>query len=287
MSTNTPLLKTIAAKTCLLVSTLLVIPSVGAETTNCTSITSIPAVISTPGSYCLGGNFNLAMDTGKAIDIQSKDVVLDMNGHYLDNSLAPKGVGQETYGIYSSSGDNVTVRNGMIRGFYWGISMAGAGGSTYGTVVEDMRVQDACYRGIVTTDQNSVIRRNIVHSTGGTSLEGKDTIVGIFVSGKGSSVEDNLVYNTYGLENDVAYGIEIDSTQGLVEARNNVIAKTLNTIVNPTFSPYGIKTTAANAMVKNNFVLDAENTLDHAEKYMNNLSETAIYGSGTPVGHND
>src|SRR5262245_10708107 len=49
-------------------------------------ITTVPAVITRPGHYCLAANISTAMAIGPAISIQSDDVFLDLNNFTLDNS---------------------------------------------------------------------------------------------------------------------------------------------------------------------------------------------------------
>ena len=64
----------------------------GAST--CTSITSLPYTISSPGTYCLGSNLAAAAapvsNDYAAITIEADDVVLDLAGRLLDGS-AQKG----------------------------------------------------------------------------------------------------------------------------------------------------------------------------------------------------
>src|SRR4249919_153681 len=54
-------------------------------------ITSLPATISTPGTWCLKQNLSSLASTGSGINITAKDVTLDCNDFLLDNSVV--GVG--------------------------------------------------------------------------------------------------------------------------------------------------------------------------------------------------
>lgn len=283
MTTNRTLVRRFVLGTGMLLAAFAVTSTVRAETINCSPISVAPVVISTPGSYCLTRSLHINMSTGRAIDIQSANVTLDMNGYYLDNTLA--GTGQSTYGIYSAVGDNVTIRNGTLRGFYIGVHVADSFGVVYGTLVQDMRVQDSYFLGIRSNAQMSELRRNIVHTTGGTTLAGAGDIIGIEISDWGSIAHDNLIYNTFASGSDRAIGLYVYSSSPSVrEVHNNVIAKVSNDI---SLVSIGIWTVGNNMIAKNNLVIGADQTLVHAEKYMGNLSEPGVYGSGTPVGHND
>jgi hypothetical protein len=95
-----------------------------------------PYVISQPGSYKLSGNLNVTATNTDAININSDDVALDLNGFRISgpaNCLqAFCGAG---FGIGISTGshsnfllwNNITVKNGSIRGFAFGIELSGAG----------------------------------------------------------------------------------------------------------------------------------------------------------------
>src|SRR5262245_2921543 len=80
---------------------------VDAETINCTPITSLPAVITVQGIYCLTGNLNTAMTSGNAIDIQTNNVILDLNGYKLGGLAA--GLGTQTNGIHALNCKNLTL----------------------------------------------------------------------------------------------------------------------------------------------------------------------------------
>ena len=84
-----------------------------AETVNCTPITTLPAVITVQGIYCLTGNLSTAMTSGNAIEIQTNNVVLDLNGFKLGGLAAGSGTGAAGIGIeFGGTGtyrDNLTL----------------------------------------------------------------------------------------------------------------------------------------------------------------------------------
>jgi hypothetical protein len=96
---------------------------------NCTPVTSLPATISTEGIYCLTGSLTTDIISGNAITITANDVILDLNGWRLDDQGA--GSGTQANGIYSTA-VNVTVKNGIVRGFFHGIDLEGRAGRSAG-----------------------------------------------------------------------------------------------------------------------------------------------------------
>src|SRR5688572_31641049 len=113
-----------------LLALALAAPSAWAETNVCTVISSLPAVISTPGSYCLEQDLSLPAVTGdeKGIYIHlASDVTLDCNGHAITGTeLSPDDPAlDETHydytGIRIGSSSRVTVRNCVVHGFFRGI----------------------------------------------------------------------------------------------------------------------------------------------------------------------
>ena len=138
---------------------------------NCTGfITSLPATISTQGTWCLDKNLGTAMTSGNAITIATNNVTIDCN-HFKLGGLAA-GAGTFAFGISAVSRLNATVRNCNIRGFYRGINFEGAGG---GHLVEDNSFDGNTVYGLFVDDApGSTIRNNLVVDTGGSTTSSGD-----------------------------------------------------------------------------------------------------------------
>jgi len=133
---------------------------------NCSGfITSIPATITTQGTWCLKTDLATAITSGNAITINTNNVTIDCNNFKLGGLAA--GVGSQATGIGGTSRLNTTVRHCNIRGFYYGIDFAGA--SSGGHVVEDSRFDGNLYIAIDVEADGSTIRRNLVFDTGGST----------------------------------------------------------------------------------------------------------------------
>src|SRR6188472_3928576 len=83
---------------------------------NCTGfITSLPAVISTQGTWCFKQDLNTSISSGSAISVNTNNVTLDCNNFKLGGLLA--GPNSSTIGVYSFNGrQNIAILNCSIRG---------------------------------------------------------------------------------------------------------------------------------------------------------------------------
>jgi hypothetical protein len=182
-----------------------------AETTNCTVITSLPVTINAPGIYCLNGS--LSVPNGGAIWIAADHVVLDLNGHTIQG-------GSNGVGIQSNAENHITVRNGTVRGFEYGIALGNAG-SGDGNLVEDMRVLHAAGTALQAIGRGAVVRNNVLIGNGG--VPGPGARYGISVSGPGTVVKDNKLIDTgVGSSNSVEAITVFGGTGSVVEG--NVIS---------------------------------------------------------------
>ena len=258
------------ARLTLLLTLAVLATSVQAETINCTPITSLPAVISTQGLYCLTGNLATSQTSGNAIEITANNVTLDFNGWKLGGQGA--GTATQAYGIVSNA-VNVTVKNGIVRGFYRGIYLTGRG-----AVVRDMLVDQNTRYGIFVTGQGAVVEHNQVIDTGGSTYTANVYAVGIEADGDGSTVSNNMVSGLTATGTSSEWGIYIGSTNNTV--RNNVISDTAT----PTGggSSYGIE--QSQSIVLNNTVSNfAFGLNNHGGIYTHNTvyNCTTNYTGGT------
>jgi len=139
-----------------------------AETTQCTIIDALPAVISNAGTYCLGKDLGTPVATGGAITINANNVTLDCNGRKLGGLAA--GIGTSATGVFAYNRSNVTIRNCNIRGFMYGVGLYGGAGG--GHLVEDNRFDGNTYTAVYVNGDGSTIRDNLIFSTGGGSTGG-------------------------------------------------------------------------------------------------------------------
>lgn len=262
-----------------------------AETVNCTAITSLPSTISSSGIYCLTGNLSTSIPSGAAINIATDNVVLDLNGFAIDGSSA--GSSSTTHGIAAYGRSNITVRNGAVIGFLRGVvlhSVTPPYEDSRAHIVEDLRVMRNTFAGILLTGTGSVIRRNMVVRTGGTSVYPDYTVYGIQVAGDGNLISDNRLMDTNALLSGgtaAARGIYVYNTAGSAVRENSVSYTQANA------ASIGVQVSTTGAgLVRGNVVQDADTGVwmnSASSKYMDNLTDdvTTAFTSGTAVGHNN
>jgi len=135
---------------------------------NCTGfVTSLPAVISTQGTWCFKQDLATSITNGNAITIAANNVTLDCNDFKLGGLAA--GVGTHAYGIYGggygAGRSNITIRHCNVRGFYIGVYFEGTNGG--GHTIEDNRFESNTYFGLQVEGDGSVVRRNRIFDTDG------------------------------------------------------------------------------------------------------------------------
>ena len=170
---------------------------------SCREVTAFPANLVAPGVYCLSFKYiDFPLASGALITISADNVVFDLNGATLDGT--PKG-SAFSWGIRSYGHSNITIRNGTIRGFNYGISLAAPLGYVNTTVrpshsflVENVRLIENRTAGIEVVGYDSVIRGNYIAHTGGSPdprLSGHAW--GMIAAGDGLRVIDNDVTHTH------------------------------------------------------------------------------------------
>jgi len=177
-------------------------------------ITSLPATITTQGTWCMDRDLATALSSGSAITIATNNVTLDCN-HFKLGGLGA-GPTSSALGVSASSRLNATIRNCNIRGFRTGVALSGSG-----HLVEDSRFDLNLVSGIQVAGDGSVIRRNQVRNTG--EVNGEALAMGIYAEGS-VDVLDNLITGVRGPNdgNTSARGIWIYGGVGSRAARNTV-----------------------------------------------------------------
>jgi len=107
-----------------------------------TAETTFPIQINESGSYVLTSNLIVTTANVNAININADNVTLDLNGHCIYGPGT--GIGIHAYNRY-----NITIKNGIVRGFYFGIRLYNSpdhkGG---GHRIEGIQVSNNGYYGI-------------------------------------------------------------------------------------------------------------------------------------------
>jgi len=273
----------------LLVCALAFAPGAQAETTNCTAITSLPAVITTQGVYCFTGNLSTAITSGFAIEIQTNNVTLDLNGFKLGGLAAGDGTGAS--GIFAWKRKNITIRNGIVRGFRYGISLSDSTPFTtsQGHLVEDILADQNTNVGIALSGRGMTLRRNQVVDTGGSTVMG--AAFAISVNGSGNDILNNRITTTVATSggDGAASGISVgNANSGMIQ--NNRVD---DTQADGTGDSIGIRVGGANYVtVSDNTVVTAKYGIFYVASsgvYRDNTADnisTTKYSGGTDGGGN-
>ena len=226
---------------------------------NCTGfIDALPATISAPGTWCLKKDLSTSMSSGRVISIAANDVTLDCNDFKLGGLAA--GPGSNAMGVATALGSvnsKTTIRNCNVRGFATGISLIGGGGH----LVEDNRLDNNLYQGIViegnnnNVHNNNIVRRNTIQTIGGGASTHAD-IHGIYAE---ADIYDNSIADLETLSNTRSvYGIFISGVGTL--ARNNTVRNLAgNDRIGDTGRTYGIMADSARVRLDGNHILGGPN----------------------------
>jgi hypothetical protein len=127
-------------------------------------ITALPFTIDAPGTWCLKQDLSAAVASGAAVTVAADRVIVACNGFALRNTT----VSNVASGVLAEERQQVTVRDCRISGFATGVNLYGFTRATSGGhVVERNRIERSTSAGIVVQGDDSVVRDNQVHETGG------------------------------------------------------------------------------------------------------------------------
>ena len=276
-------------KNVVLLTLLLAAPGAWAETTNCTPITTLPAVITVQGIYCFTGDLATSMALGSAIEIQTNNVTIDLNGWKLGGLAA--GAGTQTNGIYAWQRKNIIIKNGTIRGFFRGIHLQDTSPNTtsQGHLIEDIRADKNTQIGIWVMGRGNIVRRNQVVDTGGSTVSTDAT--GITFNGPGGRALNNNISGTAATTSGGATGLLFQSADGAVAEGNRI-----DDVSGGASTSWGIRNeTSSDVLLRGNSITSVYYGIFYAAfgggssgKYMDNLTSnvTTPFTGGTMVGTN-
>lgn len=209
----------------------------------CRPINSVPTTITTSGTYCfsrdLSTSINGSMDA--AIRIEADDVILDLRGHVLDGSPADIATTQ-AQGILAEDRQNITVRNGTVRGFETAIRLQDTTAprdDTGGHLVTNMRAEGSAAFGIHVSGRGNRVVNNLVLNTGGGLLgpgSGYE-MSGISFTGPDSRIVGNDIINVHNTSEESAWGV---ATGGDGVSTGSIVEGNRISNLSATVAPYGV-----------------------------------------------
>ncbi|WP_166208122.1 NosD domain-containing protein [Cognatiluteimonas telluris] len=224
----------------------------GAESfDNCTGyIDSLPATITTQGTWCMRKDLATSINMGNAVTIATNNVIIDCNDYKIGGLGG--GLGTSAAGIVSVQNSNITIRHCNVRGFKVGISLGydpGGAALTAGDVIEDNRLDGNTLVGILVQSDGATVRRNAVVDTGGSTFATE--AIGISAT-SGVDIVDNLIDGVSPTDASEAstYGIFAMDSQGTAISGNRI----RNVIANSTAFGIGLASDTAGVAVLDNVI---------------------------------
>jgi len=205
----------------------------------CTSIDAVPYEVTAPGLYCLTHDLTYDGVEGAAILVLSDDVTIDLGPFTLTGTGGP---GTFSTGIFASDRRGITVRNGTISGFLYGLLILDEEATHWslggGHLVRNVTFLANYFRGVRTEGRGNVIEGCHVSGTGATTIFGAGNFAfGIEVFGPGTQVTRNLVEDTVAGAGGESVGISLsDSCYGSVVEGNMI----QNPALSATFRSFGV-----------------------------------------------
>ena len=167
-------------------------------------INSLPHTITTPGSYYVVSNLT---STGHGIVIESSGVTVDLMGFTLTGDETVIDIGLHVAGTLSNQFENITVRNGHIHNFGFGLQVDTANGCQF----SDLQISGNSVLGVVFNGENGICRGNqLSHST-----VRDNNFTGILLTGKNGQNQGNAITDCTITTNRVQ-GIVLLGQDGLV-----------------------------------------------------------------------
>jgi hypothetical protein len=161
-----------------------------------------------------------------------------------------------------------------VRGFRSGVELLGG----QGHLVEDVRAERNTTIGINVSGDGSIVRRNQVVDTGGSTVT--TSALGIQVTGSGVRVLNNDVDGIEATDNGNGYGIFVVGATGAIVQDNRV-----TNLSSVTGASAGIAIGLADALVERNVVSALNDPPDYGIYFVLDIGgyrDNYVYGATTP-----
>ncbi len=207
-----------------------------------TVIDLLPYTIVVPGNYILASD--LTTTTG-GITIKSDNVSIDLNGYSIQGETSPS---TQYFGISSFGYNNITIQNGNIHGFQYGIYLSDYVGQASsgdeltggGHIIDSVNISHSSFRGIRIEGQGNVVTNNTISYIGGADVTPDSYAFGIESFGFNADISHNNIFEIRGSGySDLGEGVGISiSRYGDGSTINGNIIKNLASDINLTYQDW-------------------------------------------------
>ena len=151
--------------------------------------------------------------------------MLDFGGGGIDGLDA--GPDSLAMGVYAVDRNNISIRNGTIRGFTYGIGLENTAAdfsSTVGHVISNMVLDQNRSIAIEVRGVGTVLRNNKIQHTHSSDF---GSVIAVMIFGPGAQVQENDITNTStALDSTDATGIRIFAGPGCTVEANHIVNTT-------------------------------------------------------------
>ena len=222
----------------------------------CQPIAAVPYAVSAPGTYCVTADLVTAQTSGGAIEVNADNVVIDFQGHTVDNTSA--GLRTLAEGVHALNRQGITVRNARLVGFYVGVHLDITTDSR-NHVVENNRFDHCRFKAIQLEGYDNIMRGNLVMDVGGAGhhcdgvsacenqMNGSvqaynNTIINVGVGEDEASPDGMMLYcrNTIAIGNRIAHAGDSGLSIGGGFCKDNILVDTPGRPYDPSYG-YGCK----------------------------------------------
>lgn len=251
---------------------------------DCIPIETLPAVVATPGTYCLTANLVFA-SAGDAITVNADNVTIDGRGFEISGPTDPATTSR---GVLAINRSDLTVRDIIISGFSTSVIVGNTDAAMPGTAtfydpnrlsrnitVENVTSYDATLQGIHIRADNFRIVNNRVSAVGPSQTADNNFATGIYTLGNGCEISGNLIMLGEATGTGENVGIGVNLGAGCEVANNTVVFDRL-----PEFGRnFGIWTRPAGgelALVRDNFITGSHHALGPFGIFKNNIATNTV-----------
>ncbi len=201
-------------------------------------------IVSNPGLYCL------VSDIKHHVDIRADNVTLDLRGHCIRGSGDPKAT---KAGVNIRQGRrNVTIANGCITGFMYGVRAGGPTGPRSSHItLSKLRLTDHSFRGAMVFAEETTVEDSHVERIGGTEVYKDAYAMGLEIRGNNCRIARNVVREVYPTGSGEGIGISLSNYEPTdCVVADNFIANSRLSLTGNTFGMW----VAPVARIENNVV---------------------------------
>lgn len=190
-------------------------------------IRELPFVAATSGTYQLASDLSFSKGSGAAITIRADDVTLDLDGKTLRGETD---AATTAIGVLAIDRHRITISNGRIQGFYFGIDIRATDRNTKAStrhVLTRLVAERNWYFGMRVVGSNCLIADSQILDTGGSTKPRHTIPHGVRLVGENNTMRNccvrNLHLKKFSDGKGEVVGVHFDAATGSVFESNGLV----------------------------------------------------------------